>query len=80
MPNPGEAADLCRAGEADTQRLGDQWLDSMAEALLIIPSVVMPLANVPDRNVLINHGYPETARIRIVRVVSFALDPRLFQP
>jgi hypothetical protein len=52
----------------------------MAEALLIIPSVVMPLANVPDRNVLINHGYPETARIRIVRVVSFALDPRLFQP
>lgn len=66
--------------EVDTQKFGDQWLDSMAEAVLIVPSVIMPLANAPDRNVLINHRHRDAARIKIVRVVSFELDPRLFQP
>lgn len=66
--------------EVDTQRLGDHWLDSMAEALLIVPSVLMPLPHAPDRNVLINHRHPDIPRIRIVRVASFELDPKLFQP
>ena len=66
--------------EVDTQKLGDQWLDSMAESLLIVPSVIMPLSNVPDRNILINHRHADAARIKILRVVSFDLDPRLFQP
>jgi len=66
--------------EVDTQKLGDQWLDSMSESLLIVPSVIMPLSNVPDRNVLINHRYADAARIKIVGIVSFDLDPRLFQP
>ncbi|MGH8200300.1 MAG: RES family NAD+ phosphorylase [Steroidobacteraceae bacterium] len=66
--------------EVDTQKLGDQWLDSMTEALLIVPSAIMPLLNAPDRNVIINHRHPDAPRIKIVRVVSFELDPRLFQP
>lgn len=66
--------------EVDTQKLGDHWLDSMAEALLIVPSVIMSLPRVTDRNVLINHRHPDVIRIRIMRVVSFDLDPRLFQP
>jgi RES domain-containing protein len=66
--------------EVDTQKLGDRWLDSMAEPLLIVPSVIMPLPNAPDRNVLINHRHLDAPRIGIVRVVSFELDPRLFQP
>jgi RES domain-containing protein len=66
--------------EVDTQKLGDQWLDSKAEALLIVPSVIMPLSNAPDRNVLINHRHPDASRIAILRVVAFELDPRLFQP
>ncbi|EQD34989.1 RES domain protein, partial [mine drainage metagenome] len=66
--------------EIDTQKLGDQWLDAMTDVLLIVPSVVMPLPNAPDRNVLINHRHPAAASISIVRVVSFELDPRLFQP
>ena len=66
--------------EVDTQNVGDQWLDSVAEPLLIIPSVIMPLPNAPDRNVLVNHRHPDTSRIRIVRVISFELDPRLFKP
>jgi RES domain-containing protein len=66
--------------EVDTQRTGDLWLDAIAEALLIVPSVVMPLAAAPDRNVLINHRHAEAARIAIVRVMPFTLNPRLFQP
>ena len=66
--------------EVDTQRLGDQWLDSIAEPLLIVPSVIMPLPTAPDRNVLINRRHPDTPRIQIVRVASFELDPRLFLP
>jgi len=66
--------------EVDTQKLGDRWLDSITGPLLIVPSAIMPLSNVPDRNALINHRHADAARISIVRVVSFELDPRLFQP
>ena len=66
--------------EVDTQKLGDQWLDAVTEPLLIVPSVIMPLPSAPDRNVLINHRHPDISRIKIARVVSFAIDPRLFQP
>ena len=66
--------------KVDTQKLGDQWLDSMAESLLIVPSVIMPLPNGQDHNVLINHRHSDASSIKIVRVVSFELDPRLFQP
>jgi hypothetical protein len=40
----------------------------------------MPIANAPDRNVLINHRRAEAASINIVRVIPFTLDPRLFKP
>ncbi|MHB8816294.1 MAG: RES family NAD+ phosphorylase [Steroidobacteraceae bacterium] len=66
--------------EVDTQQLGDRWLDSIAEPLLIVPSVIMPLSNAPDRNVLINPRHPDVPRIKIVRIVSLELDPRLFRP
>ena len=66
--------------EIDTQIFGDQWLNAVTEVLLIVPSVIMPLPNVPDRNVIINHRHPDAPSIRIFRVVSFELDPRLFQP
>jgi RES domain-containing protein len=65
--------------EIDTQKLGDQWLDAMMDVLLIVPPVILPLPNAPDRNVLINHRHSGASSIRIVRVVSFDLDHRLFQ-
>jgi RES domain-containing protein len=58
--------------EIHTQRLGDEWLDQVTEALLIVPSV--------NRNVLINHRHADVARISIAAVTSFTLDPRLFHP
>jgi RES domain-containing protein len=64
--------------EVDTQRIGDEWLDAVTEALLVVPSVIVPLANAPDRNVLINHRHPDAVRITVVAVTPFTLDPRLF--
>ena len=66
--------------EVDTQKLGDQWLDALTDVLLIVPSVIMPLPNAPDRNVLINHRHPDAQRITITRAASFELDTRLFEP
>jgi RES domain-containing protein len=63
-----------------TQSVGDRWLDSRAELLLFVPSAIVPIANVPDHNVLINHRLAEVAAINIVQVVLFTLDPRLFRP
>src|SRR5205823_2666075 len=36
--------------ETHTQTIGDQWLDSTAEVLLFVPSVILPVPNIPDRN------------------------------
>src|SRR5690349_2557346 len=34
--------------ETHSQRLGDEWLDQASEAILIVPSVIMPIASAPD--------------------------------
>ncbi|HMJ42333.1 MAG TPA: RES family NAD+ phosphorylase [Pseudolabrys sp.] len=66
--------------ETTTQNRGDEWLDGRAETLLFVPSVVLPLANAPERNVPINHRHEASSRIRIVAATPFTLDPRLFKP
>ena len=66
--------------ETHTQAIGDQWLDLRTETLLYVPSVVVPVANVPDLNVLINHRVAEAISIWIAEITSFTLDPRLFRP
>jgi|ERR1700674_1971653 RES domain-containing protein len=65
--------------ETHTQAIGDQWLDSKAQVVLFVPSVIVPIANVPDRNVLINHHLADAASINIVDVIPFTFDPRLFK-
>ena len=66
--------------ETYTQQIGDQWLDAETEVLLLVPSVIVPIAKVPDRNVLINHRATNVASIKIVHITPFTLDPRLFKP
>src|SRR5215471_18233862 len=36
------------AREVDTQRIGDRWLDSISETLLVVPSVILPLPTALD--------------------------------
>ena len=67
------------ARETHTQRLGDAWLDECTELILVVPSVIMPIASAPDRNVLINHRHSAIAGITITAITPFTFDPRLFQ-
>jgi hypothetical protein len=66
--------------ETHTQQLGDEWLDAGAEAILMMPSAVMPIAEAVDRNALINHRSVDATRIAIAYVIPFSLDARLFRP
>jgi RES domain-containing protein len=65
--------------ETHTQTLGDGWLDGATALLLVVPSVIMPIAAAPDRNVLINHRHAHSGRITIAAITPFTFDPRLFQ-
>ena len=56
-----------------TRRAGDAWLRAGSTALLRVPSVIVPAT----WNVLINPRHPESARIRVVKVHSHGIDPRL---
>jgi RES domain-containing protein len=67
------------AHETHTQGIGDKWLDSVAEVLLFVPSVILPIRNVPDRNVIINHRAANAASVKIAQITPFTLDPRLFK-
>mgnify|MGYP001229792274 CR=1 FL=1 len=63
-----------------TQGIGDRWLDSAKEVLLFVPSVIVPIADANDRNVLINHRAANIAAVRLEAATPFTLDPRLFRP
>jgi RES domain-containing protein len=66
--------------EAHTQALGDAWLDAALELLLFVPSVILPFADVPEQNVLINHRAAGAGRVSVAEASPFTLDPRLFSP
>ena len=61
-----------------TRRLGNDWLDGISACLLRVPSVVVPIADTRDRNVLINHRHEDARRITLSRTETFRYDPRLF--
>jgi RES domain-containing protein len=63
-----------------TRQLGDAWIASVRTALLRVPSVIIPLPDIPDRNIVINHRHPDIGRIGIRYVHQpFALDVRLLR-
>lgn len=66
-----------RRQEVWTQQRGDQWHASLGTPLLRVPSAIIPLDRSPDVNVLINHTRKDAARISVVSVEPFVLDPRL---
>jgi RES domain-containing protein len=72
-----DLADGWRRQESMTQRLGDEWLEENDAALLFVPSAIVPIADSPDRNVLINPKNSAAAEIRITRIERFDLDVRL---
>ena len=66
-----------RGRELETQTRGDAWHRARATVLLRVPSVMVPLADAPDCNVLINNTHPDAATIRVARIEAFTFDTRL---
>jgi RES domain-containing protein len=54
---------------------GDSWLEQLKTAVLIVPSVVIPLEN----NILINPIHTDAKNINIIEINNFVFDLRLFQ-
>ncbi|MGL4858623.1 MAG: RES family NAD+ phosphorylase [Enterobacteriaceae bacterium] len=53
---------------------GTQWLRGGTHFGLIIPSAILPLEN----NIVVNPRHPAAKRIRILEVLDFSYDPRMF--
>jgi RES domain-containing protein len=68
-----------RRREAETQRIGDEWLAAVETAILFVPSAIVPIRESPDQNVIINHRHPAAAAITIERIEPFQLDVRLLR-
>jgi RES domain-containing protein len=69
-----------RTREVLTQTIGDEWLDSLAAPILLVPSVIAHFDGSPDLNALINHRHPDAARIATGAAFPFAFDARLLSP
>ncbi len=68
---------LWHTERAATMGIGNAWLDGISTCLLRVPSVVVPVRDTRDRNVLVNHRHDAAARITISRIERFTYDPRL---
>ena len=55
------------ADERLTRSIGDAWLDGVSACLLRVPSVIVPIPDADDRNILVNHRHEDAARIAISR-------------
>ena len=77
-PPPDSLPGNWRSDRRLTQSLGDGWLDSLSACLLRIPSVIVPIPDSKDRNIIVNHRHEDAARIRISRAERFEYDSRLF--
>ena len=64
-----------RANQAQTQAIGDRWLESCSALGLWVPSYVEP----DERNVLLNPLHPDFSRVHmVIERQPFRFDPRLF--
>ena len=61
------------AGRAGLRALGAEWIRAGNEAVLVVPSAIVPA----EANILVNPAHPAAARIRILAQEPFSWDPRL---
>lgn len=59
----------------DTKAAGDSWIAAGQTAVLRVPSIIVPEAS----NFLLNPAHPAAALSRIVSVVQFSFDRRLWR-
>jgi RES domain-containing protein len=58
-----------------TQKLGTDFVTANRNAVLSVPSVIMPLA----RNYLLNPRHPDAARIVVANIYRYPFDSRLLK-
>jgi RES domain-containing protein len=63
--------------ELISRKIGDDWSERGDFLILSVPSVILPMQGIADRNLVINHEHPAANRLRILRAESFRLDQRL---
>jgi len=61
---------------ADMVALGDAWLAKAPNAVLRVPSVLVPNA----WNLLLNPRHADAARVSVTAIEPFGFDPRLWGP
>jgi RES domain-containing protein len=55
---------------------GDAWLTSLASALLVMPSIVVP----EESNILINPLHPDASGLSVTKLRKWRYDERLLIP
>lgn len=58
------------------QEIGQLWIAETRAAILVVPSVVIPI----ERNYIINPAHPEFRGIRVANPEAFIFDPRMWKP
>jgi len=59
----------------NTQKIGDEFIDSIKECLLKVPSAVVQ----GDSNYLINPYHTDFKKIKIIEITDFPFDKRIFK-
>lgn len=59
----------------EVQQVGDAWVRTRTNAILAVPSVIIP----HETNFLINPAHPEFSRIRVGSSEPFSFDPRMWK-
>ncbi len=59
----------------EIQRIGDEWVNSEASAVLRVPTSLLPI----EFNYLINIGHPEFTEIEFGEPQTFTFDKRLYK-
>ena len=69
-------ADWTRTGlHPVTQRIGDQWLESLESAVLCVPSAVV----IGEVNYIVNPAHPDFARLEPGEITDYRYDPRILK-
>ncbi len=73
--DPGAVPGWDKPDMIASRATGDAWLTSGESAILRVPSVVFSV----ERNVLLNPGHTDFAKVRVVSVEAVRWDHRLFE-
>ncbi len=69
-------ADRARTGlHPVTQRIGDQWLESLESAVLCVPSAVV----IGEVNYVVNPAHPDFARLEPGEIMEYRYDPGILK-